>query len=163
MDVSAEGNADRRLRRAYNVPMVEPTAPTDLPAEKHRSASQDFLPAPIRLPKLEGFATVAAFLGALRRKEAWLPRRDLYWLFVMPAADKGEACRAGERIRSGVADAPFSIAGVPDARVTLSGGVAVRRPGESIPDWVTRADRRLYAAKAAGRDRIVSAGNSERA
>ena len=78
------------------------------------------------------------------------------FVVILPGLDKAGACQAAERIRKEIADSPFSLAGIPPATITLSGGVAIRRPGESIPDWVTRADRRLYAAKRAGRNRIVS-------
>lgn len=40
-------------------------------------------------------------------------------------------------------------------RITVSVGLAVFKPGESADQWLKRADRALYAAKAQGRDRIV--------
>ena len=52
----------------------------------------------------------------------------------------------------------FDATPIPDlapAELTLSIGVATRRRGEPVADLVARADRRLYAAKAAGRDRVV--------
>ena len=78
------------------------------------------------------------------------------FVVILPGLDKAEACLAAERVRKEVAGSAFSIAGIPPAQITISGGVAIRRPGESIPEWVTRADRRLYAAKRARRDRIIS-------
>jgi diguanylate cyclase (GGDEF)-like protein len=42
-------------------------------------------------------------------------------------------------------------------RVTISGGVAVRHAGESFDQLYSSADRALYAAKAAGRNRVLSA------
>jgi diguanylate cyclase (GGDEF)-like protein len=42
-------------------------------------------------------------------------------------------------------------------RVTISGGVAVRRAGESFEQLYSAADGALYAAKAAGRNRVLSA------
>ena len=39
-------------------------------------------------------------------------------------------------------------------RITVSMGIARLRPGETAAAWVERADRALYAAKDAGRDRI---------
>jgi len=39
-------------------------------------------------------------------------------------------------------------------RVTMSIGVSAYRPGESIPEFIERADVSLYAAKAAGRDNV---------
>ncbi len=47
------------------------------------------------------------------------------------------------------------IADEPDYRLTVSVGVASYRPGERLQDVIQRADRALYAAKSAGRDRIV--------
>jgi diguanylate cyclase (GGDEF)-like protein len=41
--------------------------------------------------------------------------------------------------------------------VTISGGVAVRHAGESFEQLYSYADRALYAAKAAGRNRVLSA------
>lgn len=38
--------------------------------------------------------------------------------------------------------------------VTTSIGAAILHPGESVREWFARADKMLYAAKAAGRDRV---------
>jgi diguanylate cyclase (GGDEF)-like protein len=40
--------------------------------------------------------------------------------------------------------------------VTVSAGVALRRPFESLPHLIERADRLLYMAKRAGRDRVIT-------
>lgn len=44
-----------------------------------------------------------------------------------------------------------------DWRITTSAGLALHRPGESLEELMARADRALYAAKSAGRDRIMIA------
>ena len=67
----------------------------------------------------------------------------------------GHVHRAGaeslaERVRRAVAAEPFTRAG----RITLSLGVAGAQPGESLENLEERADRALYAAKAAGRNRV---------
>ncbi|MEX0914925.1 MAG: GGDEF domain-containing protein [Wenzhouxiangellaceae bacterium] len=45
-----------------------------------------------------------------------------------------------------------------DKSLRFSAGVAVLRDGEDWPAWLARADRAMYAAKQAGRDRVVLAG-----
>ena len=47
--------------------------------------------------------------------------------------------------------------------LTFSAGVASWRPGEPADELEGRADALLYAAKRAGRDRIVAASRGERA
>jgi diguanylate cyclase (GGDEF)-like protein len=46
----------------------------------------------------------------------------------------------------------------PDGGVTASFGCAELAPGEEPSEWLTRADAALYAAKGAGRNRVVCAG-----
>ena len=63
---------------------------------------------------------------------------------IAPALDKlQEAIR--ERLR------------VPDGPVTVSIGAAALRADEESRNWLSRADRALYAAKSAGRDRVCIA------
>lgn len=60
-----------------------------------------------------------------------------------------------ESIRTSLSASQF---GPPiDWRITTSAGLAVRRPGESLEDLIARADKALYAAKSAGRDRTMVA------
>ena len=60
-----------------------------------------------------------------------------------------------------MADTPVEFDGVA-IDVTASIGVAGYRDRESIEDLLARADRRLYRAKAAGRNRVVTgAADSE--
>jgi diguanylate cyclase (GGDEF)-like protein len=67
----------------------------------------------------------------------------------------GVALEIGERIRQSVRELDLSHSGVLD-RVTVSVGVAAgNAAGEPISAIVERADRALYAAKRAGRDRVV--------
>jgi diguanylate cyclase (GGDEF)-like protein len=62
-----------------------------------------------------------------------------------------------ERIRHRVENTAFPDLG-PGRTVTASIGIAQYRPPEDIDDTLLRADRALYAAKAAGRNRVNSAG-----
>lgn len=57
-----------------------------------------------------------------------------------------------EKLRKIVAMAPFDAVGT----VTISAGIAQLLPGERARHWVARADRFLYQAKQAGRDRVCS-------
>lgn len=57
-----------------------------------------------------------------------------------------------EKLRRKVAG-DFGMPGSPS--VTISIGGATQRAGESIDDWLARADAALYAAKGAGRNRVV--------
>lgn len=69
------------------------------------------------------------------------------------------AGRLAENIRGRVAQHPFPGVG----RITVSLGVAEHDGTESAEEWFRRADAMLYAAKAAGRDRvhIDARGNSD--
>lgn len=63
-----------------------------------------------------------------------------------------EAGRVAERVRVAVERDPAAL-----EAVTISIGVAERRTGESVEAWMRRADQALYAAKQAGRNRVVLA------
>jgi len=73
-------------------------------------------------------------------------------------SDADAAMAVAERIRLAVADTPFATSHGPVA-VTLSGGCASHRPGDSLSRLVGRADRALYAAKHGGRNRILDAAD----
>jgi diguanylate cyclase (GGDEF)-like protein/hemerythrin-like metal-binding protein len=72
--------------------------------------------------------------------------------FLVMAPDSGlaEARVLAERIRERVASCPVDG----DVRVTVSIGAAVYAAGESAGEWIHRADRAMYEAKRAGRDRV---------
>ena len=66
------------------------------------------------------------------------------------------AFEVGERVRTAVAALDLGALGVPG--VTVSVGVAVARQADQpIADLIAEADRALYRAKRAGRDRVVAA------
>ena len=66
------------------------------------------------------------------------------------------AVEVAERVRSAVAALDLRAAG--PRSVTVSVGVAVQAgPEEPIADLLARADRALYRAKRAGRDRVEAA------
>jgi len=75
---------------------------------------------------------------------------------VLPDTDLEGAWRAADRLRQALASTGIAL---PDGShippVTVSGGVAERRAGESGTDLLDRADQALYRAKAAGRDQVL--------
>lgn len=80
------------------------------------------------------------------------------FVVVLREAGTDAARRVAERIRQSIAAA--SIVGLP-VRVTLSAGIAAREPDESMSELIARADRGLYAAKRAGRNRVLVAPSRE--
>ncbi|HHY36213.1 MAG TPA: diguanylate cyclase [Firmicutes bacterium] len=68
--------------------------------------------------------------------------------------DKAQALEVAERIRHNVADNRFVIKTGVFLPITVSIGVATRRPGDTFDGLIKRADDRLYKAKRAGGNRI---------
>jgi diguanylate cyclase (GGDEF)-like protein len=73
---------------------------------------------------------------------------------LMPSSDARDAAACAERIRRRVEECKGDEHALPLPPVTMSIGVAVTAPGESTADLILRADRSLYEAKAAGRNRV---------
>ncbi|MGE0358555.1 MAG: diguanylate cyclase [Burkholderiales bacterium] len=73
--------------------------------------------------------------------------------FVVLAASNGyrSAATLAEKLRERVSRHDFGQAG----KVTVSVGVAEHLAGEGAAQWFARVDAALYAAKSAGRDRVV--------
>lgn len=71
---------------------------------------------------------------------------------LLPGADAEPAVRIAERIREQLSAARLQ------APVTLSAGVAVAGPEETLDGLTARADAALLRAKQAGRNRVVLAG-----
>ena len=99
--------------------------------------------------------------GTLRRPDDFLARYGGEEFLAFPASAPVEAAVGlAERLRLLVERLPLEIAGSEEPiRVTISAGVAGGDsvPGGSVADLVVSADRALYAAKAAGRNRVVRA------
>ena len=75
------------------------------------------------------------------------------FVLLLPHCGSAEALQVAEKLRALVADPPFPVAG----QVTASFGLAQWQPHEHLDTWLKRADDALYAAKAAGRNRVVFA------
>jgi diguanylate cyclase (GGDEF)-like protein len=77
-------------------------------------------------------------------------------LIVLRANDPGTVLAVAERHRAAVEGAGIPHPGnAPSAVVTLSAGVAVAAAGDTPEQVLQRADAALYAAKSAGRNRVV--------
>ena len=84
------------------------------------------------------------------------------FVILLPNTRGADGQRLAERIRNAVAAAPFELPGGEQIAVTVSIGIAEFAPGAGDTDLkslgealIARADVALYAAKAAGRDRVV--------
>ena len=84
------------------------------------------------------------------------------FVILLPRTTSAEGRQLAERIRNAVAEVPFDLPGGGRIPVTESVGIAEFRPGVGNADLkslgealIARADVALYAAKAAGRDRVV--------
>ena len=71
---------------------------------------------------------------------------------LLPCTPIAAALRLAERLREAIAGHDF---GITQGRVTASLGVAEYRDNDSIDAFIERADRGLYAAKRAGRNRVL--------
>ncbi len=80
------------------------------------------------------------------------------FVVVLPETDQRVAEGVAERLRMVVAERPISIGSPPvDLPITISIGLAVTEDKqETTSSLLGRADEALYAAKAAGRNRVVS-------
>ncbi len=74
---------------------------------------------------------------------------------VLSNSTELQALGIGERFRKDMEESEFSCNGE-HFRITVSIGVARYTPGESQESWIERADRAMYQAKQAGRNRIIS-------
>ena len=76
------------------------------------------------------------------------------FMLLLPDTQEAAAAVAAEQLRSSIAESRL----LDGERLTVSIGVSELHPGESIDVWMKHADDALYAAKKAGRNRVVSAG-----
>lgn len=78
---------------------------------------------------------------------------------VLPGTAAEQALEVAERVRSAIEALVFEHGGQ-RTPVTVSLGVVakVTQPGQSVESFIAEADAALYAAKAAGRNRVVLAG-----
>ena len=78
------------------------------------------------------------------------------FVVVMPDTEADVAARVAERVRAAIESEPFVVNGGRSISVTTSVGVSTLLPGlDGVADLMKRADRGLYEAKNAGRNRVV--------
>ncbi len=81
------------------------------------------------------------------------------FVVLLPSTDTRGALQVAEALHRAIRDEPLRLGdSARDARVTVSVGVATRIPdiGESPTSLIDAADRAMYRAKNAGRDRVVT-------
>lgn len=100
---------------------------------------------------LQRFATL--ILSELRAGDELARWGGEEFLLLVPATDLDAARIAIDRIRDRVADADFGDIS-PTLTLTFSAGVAQFTRGEHFNTTIDRADRALYRAKEAGRNRV---------
>jgi diguanylate cyclase (GGDEF)-like protein len=101
-------------------------------------------------------AVACALAGALRQSDMLARFGGEEFAVLLPGAGDPVAHAVAERLRAAVASTPLALQGgqTPE-RVTVSLGLAFLRAGDDPTQLLGRADRALYRAKAAGRDRVV--------
>ena len=101
-------------------------------------------------------AVGGAIIAAVREDDVPARYGGEEFVVLLRNPSREVALEVGERVRVAVRGLDLRELGV--SRVTVSVGVAVAQlPDEPIADLVKSADRALYRAKRAGRDRVVAA------
>ena len=101
-------------------------------------------------------AVAGAIVGAVREDDVPARFGGEEFVVLLRNPDPGVAVEVGERIRAAVRGLDLRRYGV--RSVSVSVGVAVaEEPDQPIEDLIATADRALYRAKRAGRDRVVAA------
>ncbi|MFO0568720.1 MAG: GGDEF domain-containing protein [Polyangiaceae bacterium] len=76
---------------------------------------------------------------------------------LLPGVSHADLAGIGERLRRAVAGAPFPVDAERRLDVTCSVGLTLSEPEDDTERFVERADRALFDAKHAGKNRVVVA------
>lgn len=99
-------------------------------------------------------AFCALMAGAIRRSDCFGRVGGEEFVLVLPQTDLAEAERRVADLLARVR-ASRPLPDVPDFTYTFSAGLTFTPPGDTFSDAYGRADRALYLAKLAGRDRVL--------
>lgn len=112
---------------------------------------------------LTGDSVLAAVVGKCRqstRGEDVLARYGgEEFCILLPGASLRNAVKKGRQICESIASTRYVLEGMPTKEtlgITVSIGVSVLRKGDTAAAFIERADRALYLAKSAGKNRTVS-------
>jgi diguanylate cyclase (GGDEF)-like protein len=108
----------------------------------------------------EALRTLAAAMREELREQDLIGRYGgEEFVIALPGADRVHALRVADRIRRRLHER--SAAGPLRIAQTASIGAATQQAGEDVTALLKRADEAMYAAKGAGRDRVVHAGSPD--
>ena len=99
--------------------------------------------------------------GAVRPYDALGRYGGEEFVLVFPETTVEQAAAQAERVREAVGGRPFQLTDEAQETITISIGVAEMGRGEKMENALDRADRALYQAKNAGRNRVVRAADGE--
>jgi diguanylate cyclase (GGDEF)-like protein len=102
---------------------------------------------------LRTFASV--LVAGLRESDVVVRTGGEEFAVIMPATTREEAVNAAERVRDALRDSSWPVPD-DDLALTVSAGIVTLDERETVRELSALADDRLYAAKAAGRDRIAA-------
>jgi diguanylate cyclase (GGDEF)-like protein len=97
----------------------------------------------------------ALLLGEMRGQDVVVRTGGEEFVLLMPQTDANAAATACERLRAALRDEPWGRI-APGMTLTASIGVATAETAGDLRALTEIADRRLYEAKRAGRDRVVA-------
>jgi diguanylate cyclase (GGDEF)-like protein len=94
-------------------------------------------------------------LSSLRRMDQACRYGGEEFVIILPETTGEQGYVIAERIREGFRQETFTPAPGKVVQVTVSIGVAQLQPQEDMLHFIGRADKNMYAAKAAGKDKVI--------
>ena len=100
-------------------------------------------------------AAGAAIAAGMRDRDIVMRYGGEEFLVAIAGADEVTLAALAERVSHRIRDLEVPDGAGGAVALTASVGAAVWAPSDTVESLIARADRALYAAKAAGRDRVV--------